>query len=94
MEVIYRYCSENFSPVTLRPATVCGYSPRQRLDVVVNILTNLAYHRGEITVFGGNQLRPNIHISDMVDAYLAIINSDKKNVHNQIFNVGYENQKF
>ena len=91
--ILHRYCSENFSPVTLRPATVCGYSPRQRLDVVVNILTNLAYHRGEITVFGGNQLRPNIHISDMVDAYLAIINSDKKNVHNQIFNVGYENQK-
>ncbi len=91
--ILHRYCSENFSPVTLRPATVCGYSPRQRLDVVVNILTNLAYHKGEITVFGGDQLRPNIHISDMVDAYLAVINSDKEDIHNQIFNVGYENQK-
>src|SRR6266851_1129228 len=51
-----------FVTVTIRPATVCGYSPRQRLDVVVNILTNLGYHKGQISVFGGNQLRPNIHI--------------------------------
>ena len=60
--------SPEFTTVTIRPATVCGYSPRQRLDVVVNILTNLAYHRRKISVFGGEQLRPNIHIKDMVEA--------------------------
>ena len=91
--ILHKYSSENFSPVTLRPATVCGYSPRQRLDVVVNILTNLGYHNGEISVFGGKQLRPNIHISDMVEAYITIINSKTENIHNQIFNVGYENQQ-
>src|SRR6267154_373276 len=62
-----------FVTVTIRPATVCGYSPRQRLDVVVNILTNLGYHKGEISVFGGSQLRPNIHIEDMTDAYLLLL---------------------
>ena len=58
-----------FVTVTIRPATVCGYSPRQRLDVVVNILTNLGYHKGEISVFGGSQLRPNIHIEDMTKVF-------------------------
>lgn len=82
----------NFVPVTIRPATVCGYSPRQRLDVVVNILTNLAYHKGEITVFGGEQLRPNIHISDMVESYITVLRAEDKQVSGQIFNAGYENQ--
>ena len=91
-KILHKYSSEYFSPVTLRPATVCGYSPRQRLDVVVNILTNLGYHNGEISVFGGKQLRPNIHISDMVEAYITILNSKVENIHDQIFNVGYENQ--
>ncbi len=81
-----------FSPVTIRPATVCGYSPRQRLDVVVNILTNLAYHKRQITIFGGDQLRPNIHISDMVDCYLAALNATDQEVSGKIFNAGYENQ--
>ena len=57
----------------VRPATVCGYSPRQRFDVVVNILTNLAYWKREMTVFGGDQLRPNIHIKDMINAYLLLL---------------------
>ena len=73
--------------------TVCGFSPRLRLDVVVNFLTNLAYHKREIIVFGGNQLRPNIHILDMVEAYIKLINADKKLVYNEIFNAGFENQK-
>ena len=81
-----------FISTILRPATVCGYSKRQRLDVVVNILTNLAYHKREITVFGGNQLRPNIHIDDMVNAYLLIINTHNEKISKKIFNVGYENQ--
>jgi len=92
-KILHKYASDNFSPITIRPATVCGFSPRQRLDVVVNILTNLAFHKRNITVFGGEQLRPNIHIYDMVDAYLALINANKNLVHNEIFNAGFENQK-
>ena len=81
----------NFLGTIIRPATVCGYSPRQRLDLVVNILTNLAYHKKIIKVFGGSQLRPNIHISDMVRSYLCVLNADEKKIKNQIFNVGFEN---
>ena len=84
--------SIHFTGVTVRPATVCGYSPRQRLDVVVNILTNLAYHKREISIFGGSQLRPNIHIEDMVQAYLALLSAPTELVAGEIFNVGYENQ--
>ena len=90
-EILRTYHSDNFTTVTLRPATVCGYSKRQRLDVVVNILTNLAYHTKEITVFGGSQLRPNIHIDDMVDAYLLMLEAPKSKIAGQIFNVGSEN---
>ena len=84
--------SDNFTTVTIRPATICGYSPRQRLDVVVNILTNLAYHKREISVFGGDQLRPNIHIKDMVEAYMVILEAPKEKIDGKIFNAGYENQ--
>ncbi len=80
-----------FEKVIIRPATVCGYSKRQRLDLVVNILTNLAYNKGEITIFGGNQLRPNIHIDDMVRAYILLLESDKSSIHMETFNAGYEN---
>ena len=59
---------------------------------MVNILTNLAYHKKEITVLGGDQLRPNIHIFDMVRAYDCIINAKKELVSGKIFNAGYENQ--
>ena len=71
---------------------MCGYSPRQRLDVVVNILTNLAYHKREISVFGGNQLRPNIHINDMVEAYVILLTRPKELIAGKVFNAGYENQ--
>lgn len=77
-KILNEYQTDNFTTVTIRPATVCGYSPRQRLDVVVNILTNLAYHKREISVFGGAQLRPNIHIDDMVDAYLVLLRAPKE----------------
>ena len=89
--ILKKYISENFMPIIIRPATVCGYSPRQRLDVVVNILTNLAYHKRSITIFGGKQLRPNIHIKDMVRTYEILINAPKSKVSGEIFNVGYEN---
>ena len=90
--ILNEAATSDFVPVTIRPATVCGYSPRQRLDVVVNILTNLAYHKGEITVFGGQQLRPNIHITDMVESYITVLNAEDRLVSGQIFNAGYENQ--
>jgi nucleoside-diphosphate-sugar epimerase len=80
-----------FTTVTIRPATVCGYSPRQRLDVVVNILTNLGFHKGEISVFGGSQLRPNIHIEDMAAAYLLLLSAADKDVDGKVYNAGYEN---
>ena len=89
--ILQGYSSENFITTTLRPATVCGYARRQRLDVVVNIFTNLAFHKREISVFGGSQLRPNININDMARAYLRIIESKDSLINNQIFNVGDKN---
>ena len=91
-EILSKYCDKGFVTVTLRPATVCGVSPRQRLDVIVNILTNLAYHNRKITVFGGEQYRPNIHIDDMVRAYLHILKQPDELVANELFNVGHINQ--
>jgi nucleoside-diphosphate-sugar epimerase len=90
-KILFKYKSKDFVTVTLRPATVCGYSPRQRLDLVVNILTNLAYHNREITIFGGDQLRPNIHIQDMVRAYELFINMENEQINGKIFNIGFEN---
>ena len=89
--VLNEYNSNDFTTVTLRPATVCGYSPRQRLDVVVNIFTNLAYHNREITVYGGKQLRPNINIQDMADVYMLLLKAPKEKIFGEIFNVGCEN---
>ena len=90
-KILMEYKSNDFTTVTLRPATVCGYSPRQRLDVVVNILTNLAYNNRKISIFGGDQLRPNIHIEDMVDAYITLISAPHNIINGQIYNVGYQN---
>jgi nucleoside-diphosphate-sugar epimerase len=92
-KTLSKYNTEDFTTVTIRPATVCGYSTRQRLDVVVNILTNLAYHKRKITVFGGEQLRPNLHIKDMIESYNLVLTAKKSLISNQIFNVGFENQK-
>ena len=90
--ILKKYQSEDFTTVSVRPATVCGYSPRQRLDVVVNILTNLAFHQGKIKVFGGSQLRPNIHIEDMVEVYCQLIEAPSRMIAGETFNAGYENQ--
>jgi nucleoside-diphosphate-sugar epimerase len=90
-EVLLRYQSPDFTTTILRPATVCGYSPRQRLDVIVNILTNHAVNTGKIKVFGGQQLRPNIHMQDMVDVYTHILELPEELIAGKIFNVGYEN---
>ena len=90
-KILLKYQSQNFSTVIIRPATVCGYSRRQRLDVVVNLLTNLAYHKREMSIFGGKQLRPNIHIKDMVKLYLVLLKASKKLIAGETFNVGYKN---
>ncbi len=89
--ILSKYASEDFTVTTVRPATVCGYSPRQRLDVIVNILTNHAYFNRKIKVFGGDQKRPNIHIKDMVRVYLALMEAPKEKVNGEIFNAGIDN---
>ncbi len=80
-----------FVTLILRPATVCGYSPRLRLDLTVNILTNHAVNNGKITVFGGEQKRPNIHIADMADLYIKSLEWPDEAIDGKIFNAGYEN---
>jgi len=75
----------------IRPATLCGYSPRQRLDLTVNILTNHAINNGKIKVFGGSQKRPNLHIEDMTDLYLFLLEQPAEKIDRKIYNVGYEN---
>ena len=80
-----------FVTCTVRPSTVCGYAPRQRLDVIVNILTNHAVNHGRIRVFGGSQKRPNIHIDDMVGLYLFLLDQPDEKIDGEIFNAGYEN---
>lgn len=80
--------SDRMNVQIVRPATVCGLSPRMRLDVSVNMLTMQALTRGKITVFGGTQVRPNIHIDDICDLYLFLLGNPK---HSGIFNAGFEN---
>jgi nucleoside-diphosphate-sugar epimerase len=82
-----------FVVLVLRPATVCGYSPRLRLDLSVNILTNHAVNKGRITVFGGEQKRPNIHIEDMTDLYVKTLEYPDEKIDGKIFNAGYDNMK-
>lgn len=90
-KILAEYQSSDFTTVTIRPATVCGYSPRQRLDVIVNILSNHAWHNRKIRVFGGSQLRPNIHIEDMTDLYIQLLQEPDERIAGKIFNAGYEN---
>lgn len=90
-DVLIEETDDTMECVTIRPATVCGYSKRLRLDLTVNILTNFAVNKGFIKVFGGDQLRPNIHIEDMTDAYLLLLEAPKEKIHGKVFNAGYEN---
>ena len=89
--ILWKHKSEDFTCVTIRPATICGYSPRTRLDLSVNILTNHAVNKGVITVFGGLQMRPNLHIEDMVDAYELMLTAPHEKIHGEVFNIGFEN---
>jgi len=92
-EVLEQEREPGFVCVTLRPATVCGYAPRLRLDLTVNILTNHAINNGRITVFGGDQLRPNIHVEDMTDLYLQLLEAPDEAIDGKIWNAGYHNLK-
>jgi len=90
-DVLREYQAADFTTVILRPATVCGYSPRLRLDLTVNILTNHAYTNGRIRVFGGSQYRPHLHIEDMTDLYVRLLELPGDQVAGRTWNAGYEN---
>ncbi len=90
-DVVLKAQSKDFTTTIVRPATLCGYAPRLRLDLIVNILTSQAVHRGEIPILGGEQRRPNLHIKDMVRAYITILEAETTTVAGQVFNVGAEN---
>ena len=92
-KILNKYKSDNFITTTIRPSTVCGYAKRQRLDLVVNILTNHAVNKGRITVFGGEQRRPNIHVDDITDLYVNLLNQPNKEIAGKIWNAGYQNNK-
>jgi nucleoside-diphosphate-sugar epimerase len=92
-DVLMEEREAGFTTVILRPATVCGYAPRLRLDLTVNILTNLAITNRRITVFGGEQLRPNIHVEDMTDLYLMLLEAAPEAIDGKVWNAGYHNLK-
>jgi len=89
--ILLGLAAPSFVPVIIRPATVCGWAPRLRLDLVVNILTAHAYFNRKVKVFGGAQTRPNIHISDMCDAYRQMLSLPDSSIAGETFNVGDEN---
>jgi nucleoside-diphosphate-sugar epimerase len=90
--ILLRYQSPEFTTIIARPATVCGYSPRMRFDLSVNILTNHAVNKGVITVFGGDQKRPNVHIDDICELYVQFLSYPTNLVAGEIFNAAYQNQ--
>ena len=92
-EALLREREPGFVTLILRPATVCGYSPRLRLDLTVNILTNQAVNNRKITVFGGQQMRPSIHIGDMTDLYIRSLEWPDEAIDGKVFNTGYENYR-
>lgn len=89
--ILLQHQSPEFTTTIIRPATVCGYSPRMRFDLTVNILTNHAVNKGVITIFGGTQKRPNVHIEDVTDLYVELLETPKELIAGEAFNAGYEN---
>jgi nucleoside-diphosphate-sugar epimerase len=88
---LFKHTDPSFVGVVFRPATVCGYAPRQRLDVSVNILTNHAVANGKISVFGGAQMRPNLHVQDYCDVIETLLTAPDEKIAGEVFNVGYQN---
>lgn len=91
--ILLNEINDDFVGIVIRPATVCGFSEKMRFDLSVNILTNFAYHKGFINVFGGEQYRPNIHINDMVSLYEYLIFENIDKFNGEIFNAGLQNLK-
>ena len=91
--LLFKHQSDDFVCTIIRPATVCGYAPRMRFDLTVNIITAHAVLNNEITVFGGQQRRPNLHIKDMTECYKLLLVSPSEKIAGQIFNVGQQNMK-
>ena len=91
--LLFAHGNADFVCVAVRPATICGYSPRQRLDLTVNILTIHAITNRKILVFGGDQQRPSLHVEDMCALYLLLLDCPAEAIANQVFNVGYQNHK-
>lgn len=89
--LLFKHRGTGFETVVIRPATVCGYSPRMRLDLSVNLLTIQALETRAIKVLGGDQMRPNLHIDDMCRLYLELLDAPAEKVDGQTFNVGHEN---
>lgn len=85
--------SSDFCTVNIRPATICGYSPRQRFDLTVNKLTADAVQKKLITVHGGQQRRPNVGMTDMVNIYGLLVNTEAEKINGRTFNFGFENHK-
>ncbi len=91
--LLHQFNSYDFTTVSVRSATVCGYSPRQRLDVIVNIFANHAYSKGVLTIHGGDQLRPNVHIGDLTDFYVNLVEAQASLIDDEVFNFGGPNYK-
>lgn len=89
--LLQKHADDSFTGVIFRPATLCGYAPRQRLDLSVNILTNHAVNNNKITVFGGGQMRPNLHVQDYCDAVELLMTAPAAKIQKQIFNIGFQN---
>lgn len=89
--ILMELANDAFTCVVIRPATVCGFSPRMRFDLTANILTAHAAKKGKMTVFGGEQRRPNLHISDMCRVYETMLTAPHEKIHKQIFNIGTQN---
>ena len=89
--LLFKHQSDDFVCVTIRPATVCGYSARMRLDLSVNILTAHAIENRKIRVFGGVQERPNIHVADVCDLYQMLLELPDQMIAGETFNAGYQN---
>ena len=89
--LLFKYQAKDFTTVTIRPATVCGYSPRLRLDLSINILTNHAVTNRKVLIFGGSQKRPNIHIDDIAELYVDLLKCPSDVIAGETFNAAYEN---
>ncbi|GIK83862.1 MAG: hypothetical protein BroJett025_04840 [Patescibacteria group bacterium] len=93
-KAILSLADENFKPIIMRMSTLYGYSPRMRFDLVVNIFAKMATTKKQISIFGGDQWRPLLHVADAAQAYVSVLEKSFENIDNTIFNVGTNQQNF